>query len=256
MATHAEIAAFVKEQCLLMDLPPGPRCWPCLRRLPMGELNSIADVQGCASAIAPFGRRDPHRVTAVIPQAISYREKPVAAVHVLNGFGKAPASCRWRNWVPSRPRSSHQYPLGWHLLRRWCATPSSTVPDIGRETATVNPVVFECNDGYLNDIQALAVTQEDARAARGALPRRFEVGSVGAGCGMSTFGFKGSIGQSSGASISTDEVTIWVCSSCPTSGVPATCACPTAGGSLRPRRTEERLPRKARSSSSRPRMFR
>ncbi|MGG2362698.1 P1 family peptidase, partial [Salmonella enterica] len=31
-------------------------------------------------------------------------------------------------------------------------------PDIGRATATVNPVVLECNDGYLNDIQALALT--------------------------------------------------------------------------------------------------
>ena len=32
-------------------------------------------------------------------------------------------------------------------------------PRIGREWPTVNPLVFECNDGYLNDIQALAVTE-------------------------------------------------------------------------------------------------
>jgi len=70
-------------------------------------------------------------------------------------------------------------------------------PDIGRETATVNPIVFECNDGYLNDIQALAVTEEDARFALANASSHFDVGSVGAGCGMSTFGFKGGIGTSS-----------------------------------------------------------
>ena len=70
-------------------------------------------------------------------------------------------------------------------------------PDIGRETATVNPVVFECNDGYLNDIQALAITEADARTALENASSQFAVGSVGAGCGMSTFGFKGGIGTSS-----------------------------------------------------------
>jgi D-aminopeptidase len=70
-------------------------------------------------------------------------------------------------------------------------------PDIGRETATVNPLVFECNDGYLNDIQALAVTEADARAALAEASSRVEVGAIGAGCGMSTFGFKGGIGTSS-----------------------------------------------------------
>ena len=54
-------------------------------------------------------------------------------------------------------------------------------PDIGRETATVNPVVFECNDGFLSDIQALAVTEDDARAAARDAASQFDIGSVGAG---------------------------------------------------------------------------
>ena len=32
-------------------------------------------------------------------------------------------------------------------------------PGLARTTTTVNPLVFECNDGYLNDVQALAVTE-------------------------------------------------------------------------------------------------
>ena len=44
------------------------------------------------------------------------------------------------------------------LIRRAIAAD----PEIGRRTATVNPVVLECNDGYLNDIQAMAVTEAHA----------------------------------------------------------------------------------------------
>src|SRR3712207_2575494 len=70
-------------------------------------------------------------------------------------------------------------------------------PDIGRQTSTVNPVVCECNDGYLSDIQAMAVTEADALAAIEAADVEFERGSVGAGTGMSAFGFKGGIGTAS-----------------------------------------------------------
>lgn len=56
-------------------------------------------------------------------------------------------------------------------------------PDIGRETATVNPVVGECNDGYLSDIQAFAVTDADAEAAIAAADVVFDRGAVGVeGC--------------------------------------------------------------------------
>lgn len=70
-------------------------------------------------------------------------------------------------------------------------------PDIGRTTATVNPVVLECNDGPLNDIQAMAVTEDHARLALGAAGEDVAQGNVGAGTGMSCFGFKGGIGTSS-----------------------------------------------------------
>ncbi|RUX03487.1 S58 family peptidase, partial [Mesorhizobium sp. M8A.F.Ca.ET.023.01.1.1] len=71
-------------------------------------------------------------------------------------------------------------------------------PDIGRTTGTVNPVVGECNDGPLNDIQALAISEEHALAALAdAREGAVEQGNVGAGTGMSCFGFKGGIGSAS-----------------------------------------------------------
>jgi D-aminopeptidase len=70
-------------------------------------------------------------------------------------------------------------------------------PEIGRQTGTVNPVVLECNDGYLNDIQAMAVTEAHANAALDAAAEEFASGAVGAGAGMSCFGLKGGIGTSS-----------------------------------------------------------
>ena len=60
-------------------------------------------------------------------------------------------------------------------------------PAIGRELSTVNPLVFECNDGYLNDIQAMAVQEAHYAQALAAAGKRMAQGAVGAGRGMSCF---------------------------------------------------------------------
>ena len=168
--------------------------------LPAGELNSITDVPGVRVGHRTLVHGEIRTgVTAIVPHGGNlYREKPIAAVHVLNGFGKS------AGLVQVEELRTIETPI---LLTNTLSVGTCCTalvrhaiehnPDIGRETATVNPVVFECNDGYLNDIQALAVTEEDARAALANASSRFDVGSVGAGCGMSTFGFKGGIGTSS-----------------------------------------------------------
>ena len=168
--------------------------------LPTGDLNSISDVPGVRVGHCTLVDGEIRTgVTAIIPHSGNlYREKPVAAVHVLNGFGKS------AGLVQVEELGTIETPI---LLTNTLSVGTCCTalvrhaiehnPDIGRDTATVNPVVFECNDGYLNDIQALAVTEEDARTALANASSRFDVGSVGAGCGMSTFGFKGGIGTSS-----------------------------------------------------------
>ena len=69
------------------------------------------------------------------------------------------------------------------------------------QVRSVNAVVGETNDGYLNDIRARRVTGKDVvaaiEAALAAPPGAVPEGSVGAGTGTSALGWKGGIGTSS-----------------------------------------------------------
>jgi D-aminopeptidase len=70
-------------------------------------------------------------------------------------------------------------------------------PGIARTTTSVNPLVFECSDAFLSDMQALAITAAHYSQAVAAADGEFARGSVGAGRGMSCFGLKGGIGTAS-----------------------------------------------------------
>jgi len=66
------------------------------------------------------------------------------------------------------------------------------------QVQSVNPLVGETNDGYLNDIRSRPITPEDVFAAlHAAKSGPVEEGAVGAGTGTIAFGFKGGIGTSS-----------------------------------------------------------
>lgn len=140
-------------------------------------------------------------VTAILPHGGDvFRDRPVAASHVLNGFGKSTGLMQLDELgqIETPILLTNTLSVGTcanALIRRAVAQN----PGIGRQLATVNPVVAECNDGYLNDIQAMAVTEADACAALDAADIDFASGAVGAGAGMSCFGFKGGIGTASAA---------------------------------------------------------
>ena len=71
-------------------------------------------------------------------------------------------------------------------------------PAIGIEDDTLTPVVAECDDGRLNDIQGRHVSEQDVMAALdGARGGPVTEGTVGAGTGMVSYGFKGGIGTAS-----------------------------------------------------------
>ena len=70
-------------------------------------------------------------------------------------------------------------------------------PDIGVKTGTVNCLVTECNDGRLNDIRGLHVTEEHVLQAVQGAAEDFEEGAVGGGTGMVCLGLKGGIGSAS-----------------------------------------------------------
>jgi D-aminopeptidase len=168
--------------------------------LPLGERNSIADVPGVAVGHATLAEGDIRTgVTAVLPQdGDLFRDKVVASAHVLNGFGKSTGLMQLNELgtLETPILLTNTFAVGTcsnALIRR--AITSN--PEIGRQTSTVNPVVLECNDGFLNDIQARAVTEAHANTAIESAAEEFAVGSVGAGTGMSCFGLKGGIGTAS-----------------------------------------------------------
>ncbi|MBP2302066.1 DmpA family aminopeptidase [Azospirillum picis] len=174
-------------------------------RLKPGPRNAITDVPGVRVGHCTLDDGAVQTgVTAILPHAGNlYRDKPVAAADVLNGFGKSLGLMQVEELgvleTPILLTNTLSVGTAATALVRHAIAGN---PDIGRATATVNPVVMECNDGPLNDIQALAVSEAHAASALAAAagsPEAAEVasGAVGAGRGMSCFGFKGGIGTAS-----------------------------------------------------------
>ncbi|WP_256753730.1 P1 family peptidase [Mesorhizobium sp. Mes31] len=169
--------------------------------LPAGSHNAIIDVPGVRVGHCTVRNGDINTgVTAILPHGGNlFRRKVMAASHVINGFGKTVGLTQ----VQELGTIETPILLTNTLSVGTCATALirdaiRLNPDIGRTSGTVNPLVGECNDGPLNDIQALAITEEHALAALAdAHEGSVEQGNVGAGTGMSCFGFKGGIGSAS-----------------------------------------------------------
>ncbi|WP_347140274.1 P1 family peptidase [Paracoccus sp. SSK6] len=169
--------------------------------LPRGAMNAITDVPGVLVGHCTLQSGDINTgVTAVLPHGGNlFRRKVAAASHVINGFGKT------TGLVQIDELGTIETPI---LLTNTLSVAACSAalirdalarnPDIGRTTSTINAVVGECNDGPLNDIQAMAVTEDHARQALAAADGGpVEQGSIGAGTGMTCFGFKGGIGSAS-----------------------------------------------------------
>jgi D-aminopeptidase len=169
--------------------------------LPAGMHNAITDVPGVRIGHCTLRNGDINTgVTAILPHGGDlFRKKVTAASHVINGFGKTAGLTQ----VQELGTIETPVLLTNTLSVGTCATALirdaiRMNPDIGRATGTVNPVVGECNDGPLNDIQALAISEEHALAALAdAHEGKVEQGNIGAGTGMTCFGFKGGIGSAS-----------------------------------------------------------
>jgi D-aminopeptidase len=167
---------------------------------PPGVRNNIADVPGVGVGHTTLNDGDIHTgVTALVPHAGDlFRDKLPAAAVVLNGFGKSMGLMQVNEvgTLETPILLTNTFAVGSCANALICRAIASN-PEIGRRMGTVNPVVLECNDGYLNNIQAMAVTEAHACAAIEAAQPDFAVGNVGAGTGMSCFGLKGGIGSAS-----------------------------------------------------------
>ncbi len=179
-------------------------------RLPPGTLNAITDVAGVrvghTTLIAGEGPlhlgQGPVRtgVTVILPHGDNlFRHKVRAAVYTINGFGKACGFEEVRELgvieAPIALTNTLNVGLVADALVQYALRQS---PEIGIRTSSVNVVVGECNDGYLNDLQGRHVRAEHVWAAiEAASPGPVAEGSVGAGTGTSCFGWKGGIGTAS-----------------------------------------------------------
>ena len=168
--------------------------------LPPGPLNAITDVAGVRIGQATVIRGDRVRtgVTAILPHGGNlFREKVPAAIHVGNGFGKLMGSTQVNELgeieTPILLTNTLNVPRVADALIEWMlGLPGN------EEVRSINPIVAETNDGFLNDIRGRHLGKDEVFAAlRSAREGAVEEGSVGAGTGTVAFGFKGGIGTSS-----------------------------------------------------------
>src|SRR6267142_1717804 len=168
--------------------------------LPVGPLNAITDVIGVTVGHTTIIRGDNIRtgITAILPhQGNLFREKVPGAVFVGNGFGKLMGSTQVNELgeieTPILLTSTLSVPRVADFLLDYMLSLGGN-----EDVQSVNPVVAETNDGYLNDIRGRHITREDVLASiKNAKSGPVEEGCVGAGTGTVAFGFKGGIGTAS-----------------------------------------------------------
>lgn len=166
---------------------------------PKGKKNSITDVPGVkVGHVTLSGDGIETGVTAVIPKENIFREKLVAASHVVNGFAKP------QGLIQIDELGTLEAPI---LLTNTLAVGTTLTasvkymlahnPEIGSTTGTVNCPVLECNDMTFNNIRHLAIQEEDVLEAINKAGETCEEGAIGAGRGMRCHQLKGGIGTAS-----------------------------------------------------------
>src|SRR5881394_3433355 len=168
--------------------------------LPTGPLNAITDVVGVTVGHTTLIKGDNVRtgVTAILPHGGNlFREKVPAAVFIGNAFGKLAGSTQVNELgeieTPVMLTSTLNVPrVADATIDYMLAVPGN------EDVQSINPLVGETNDGFLNDIRGRYVGRDEVFAAiKNARAGAVEEGTVGAGTGTVAFGWKGGIGTSS-----------------------------------------------------------
>lgn len=165
-----------------------------------GTYNAITDVPGVQVGHSTIvsGENIRTGVTAILPHSGNiFQEKVPAAIYVGNGFGKL------AGYTQVKELGNLETPI---ILTNTLSVPTAvnavigyTLSQPGNENVrSVNAVVGETNDGYLNDIRGRHVKEKHVlQAIENATSGQVTEGNVGAGTGTICFGFKGGIGTSS-----------------------------------------------------------
>ena len=165
-----------------------------------GTYNAITDVGGVLVGHTTLidGENIRTGVTAILPHSDDlFQQKVPAAIYIGNGFGKL------AGYSQVKELGNLETPI---ILTNTLSVPvasdaliSYTLNKKGNENVrSVNPLVGETNDGFLNDIRARFVKEEHVlKTIKEAKSGSVAEGNVGAGTGTVCFGYKGGIGTSS-----------------------------------------------------------
>ncbi|KAA0948450.1 P1 family peptidase [Sporosarcina sp. ANT_H38] len=170
-----------------------------------GQRNTITDVLGVKvghvtlEQVLPNGDSVCTGVTAILPHSGNvFEQKVPAASFVLNGFGKTAGLIQIEELgvIESPIMLTNTFSVG-AVLEGTLAYMLDENHSIGDSTSSLNVVVGECNDSYLNSMRLMKVRPNHAIEAIQNADSTIEQGAVGAGKGMICFGMKGGIGSSS-----------------------------------------------------------
>lgn len=163
-----------------------------------GKYNAITDVADVKVGHTTLIKGDSIRtgVTAILPHSGNiFQMKVPAAIHIGNGFGKL------AGYSQVKELGNIETPI---ILTNTLSVPVASDALItytlkaNKNVRSVNSVVGETNDGWLNDIRGRHVTSEHVlNAIKSAKGGPVQEGNVGAGTGTVCFQYKGGIGTSS-----------------------------------------------------------
>lgn len=165
-----------------------------------GKKNLITDVNGVRVGNVTLQKGDVNTgVTVIFPhEGNIFQDKVMAATAILNGFGKSIGLLQIEELgtieTPIIMTNTLSVGTAATALTKYMLEQNK---DIGITTGTVNCLVTECNDGRLNDIRGLHITEEDVFKALNSPLEDFEEGAVGSGTGMCCLGLKGGLGSAS-----------------------------------------------------------
>lgn len=175
--------------------------------LESGSLNMITDVEGVEVGHFTLKKGEHIRtgVTAILPHTGNvFQNKVPAGIFCFNAFGKLAGSTQVEELgnieTPIILTNTLSVGTGVEALVKYA------INQKGNENVrSVNAVVGETNDGYLNDIRGQHIKGEHIfKAIENAKGGMFDEGCVGAGTGTTALGFKGGIGSASRLTVAID----------------------------------------------------
>lgn len=174
--------------------------------LPKGESNCVTDVPGVKVGHVTLHEKINDTdtictgVTSVLPHSGNlFMKKTRAASHVINGFGKTNGLIQLEELglLESPIMLTNTFSVG-AVMQGTLQYMLEQNKEVGDSTSSINLVVGECNDSFLNSMRIPAIKPEHAiQAIKKASSCPVEQGAVGAGKGMMCFGQKGGIGTAS-----------------------------------------------------------